>query len=170
MSTDHRPRTAGRGDVERLVEDARQVLDVLHQVVVLGAGRVMPTVSHSWKASVPIRCVGTWPVMHDQRDRVHQASVRPVTALVRAGTRGHQHARRPCRSSGRSLRRHGGRRPARGAPGRAAIFSCWKQRRRRSAAPRRPDSRRCARRPGPPERRDHHLGARHLHRRPRRRP
>ena len=26
-------------------------------------GRVMPTVSHSWKASWPIACVGTWPVM-----------------------------------------------------------------------------------------------------------
>ena len=25
--------------------------------------RVMPTVSHSWKASVPIAVVGTWPVM-----------------------------------------------------------------------------------------------------------
>ncbi len=26
--------------------------------------RVMPTVSHSWKASVPIAFVATWPVMH----------------------------------------------------------------------------------------------------------
>jgi hypothetical protein len=25
--------------------------------------RVMPTVSHSWKASVPMAVVGTWPVM-----------------------------------------------------------------------------------------------------------
>jgi hypothetical protein len=25
-------------------------------------GRVMPTVSHSWNASRPIACVGTWPV------------------------------------------------------------------------------------------------------------
>ena len=25
--------------------------------------RVIPTVSHSWKASVPIAAVGTWPVM-----------------------------------------------------------------------------------------------------------
>ena len=25
--------------------------------------RVMPTVSHSWKASVPMAAVGTWPVM-----------------------------------------------------------------------------------------------------------
>ena len=25
--------------------------------------RVMPTVSHSWNASVPIAAVGTWPVI-----------------------------------------------------------------------------------------------------------
>jgi hypothetical protein len=29
----------------------------------LTIGRVMPTVSHSWKASSPIAGVGTWPVM-----------------------------------------------------------------------------------------------------------
>ena len=30
----------------------------------LTIGIVMPWMSASWKASVPIRCVGTWPVMH----------------------------------------------------------------------------------------------------------
>ena len=34
-------------------------------------GCVMPVVSHSWKASVPMADGGTWPVMHDHRDRVH---------------------------------------------------------------------------------------------------
>ena len=34
---DHRPRPAARRDVERLVQHARQVLDALDQVVVLGA-------------------------------------------------------------------------------------------------------------------------------------
>jgi len=29
----------------------------------LTMGRVMPTVSHSWKASSPIAAVGTWPEM-----------------------------------------------------------------------------------------------------------
>ena len=29
----------------------------------LTTGRVMPTVSHSWKASSPIAGTGTWPVM-----------------------------------------------------------------------------------------------------------
>ena len=30
-------------------------------------GMVMPWMSASWKASVPIRWVGTWPVMHNDR-------------------------------------------------------------------------------------------------------
>ena len=34
---DHRAGPAVRGDVERLVQDARQILDRLHEVVVLGA-------------------------------------------------------------------------------------------------------------------------------------
>ena len=31
----------------------------------------MPTVSHSWNASVPITEYGTWPGDHDERDGVH---------------------------------------------------------------------------------------------------
>ena len=48
-------------------------------------GRVMPTVSHSWNASLPIRWVGTWPVMQTIGIESHSASVRPVTALVAPG-------------------------------------------------------------------------------------
>ena len=48
-------------------------------------GLVMPTVSHSWKASEPIRCVGTWPVMQTMGIESSSASVRPVTALVAPG-------------------------------------------------------------------------------------
>ena len=48
-------------------------------------GRVMPTVSHSWKASLPMRCVGTWPVMHTMGMESISASVRPVTELVAPG-------------------------------------------------------------------------------------
>ena len=51
-------------------------------------GRVMPTVSHSWKASLPIRCVGTWPVMHTSGMESISASVSPVTAVGRAGAGG----------------------------------------------------------------------------------
>ena len=45
----------------------------------------MPTVSHSWKASLPIRCVGTWPVMQTIGIESISASVSPVTALVAPG-------------------------------------------------------------------------------------
>ena len=42
----------------------------------------MPTASHSWKASVPIRCVGTWPLIHTKGIESIIASVSPVTAFV----------------------------------------------------------------------------------------
>ena len=45
----------------------------------------MPTVSHSWNASLPIRWVGTWPVMQTMGMESISASVRPVTALVAPG-------------------------------------------------------------------------------------
>ena len=52
----------------------------------------MPTVSHSWKASLPIRCVGTCPVMQTIGIESISASVSPVTALVAPGPGGHEHA------------------------------------------------------------------------------
>ena len=51
--------TTGGGDVERLADRHRELLGRHDQLVVLGAERVMPTVSHSWKASVPIAGVLT---------------------------------------------------------------------------------------------------------------
>ena len=45
----------------------------------------MPVVSHSWKASEPMRCVGTWPVMQTSGIESSSASVRAVTALVAPG-------------------------------------------------------------------------------------
>ena len=48
-------------------------------------GRVMPTVSHSWKASLPIRCVGTWPVMQTIGIESISASASGVTMLVAPG-------------------------------------------------------------------------------------
>jgi hypothetical protein len=48
-------------------------------------GRVMPTVSASWKASLPIMKVGTWPVSTTSGIESISASVRPVTALVAPG-------------------------------------------------------------------------------------
>src|SRR3979411_2648583 len=45
----------------------------------------MPTVSHSWNASLPIRCVGTCPVMHTSGMESISASVSGVTMLVAPG-------------------------------------------------------------------------------------
>ncbi len=46
---------------------------------------VMPVVSHSWKASVPIEPVATWPVMHTNGTESMYASHSGVTMLVAAG-------------------------------------------------------------------------------------
>ena len=45
----------------------------------------MPVVSASWKASLPIRWVGTWPVRQTIGTESISASVSPVTALVAPG-------------------------------------------------------------------------------------
>ena len=47
--------------------------------------RVMPTVSHSWNASVPIAVVETWPVMQTIGIESMNASHSGVTILVAAG-------------------------------------------------------------------------------------
>ena len=83
----------------------------------------------------------------DQRDGVHHRVGEAGDGVGRAGAGGDQHARRPCRTSGHSPRPHAPR-PARGAPGCAAPCPGGTAH-RRSAARRRRDSRRCARRPGP---------------------
>ena len=46
---------------------------------------VMPVVSHSWKASVPMAPSGTWPVMHTIGTESRWASHRAVTTLVAPG-------------------------------------------------------------------------------------
>jgi len=48
-------------------------------------GRVIPTVSHSWNASSPIACVGTWPEMTTIGIESMYAVAMPVTALVTPG-------------------------------------------------------------------------------------
>jgi hypothetical protein len=54
-------------------------------------GRVMPTVSHSWKASEPISEVGTWPVMQTSGIESISASCSGGDRIGRAGTGGDQH-------------------------------------------------------------------------------
>jgi hypothetical protein len=48
-------------------------------------GVVTPVMSHSWKASVPIRWLRTWPVMHTSGVESIQASAIGVTRLVAPG-------------------------------------------------------------------------------------
>ena len=47
--------------------------------------RVMPTVSHSWNASVPMAADGTWPVMTTSGIESMYASHSGVTMFVAAG-------------------------------------------------------------------------------------
>ena len=106
----------------------------------------MPVMSHSWNASVPIRCVRTWPVMHTSGAASIHASAIGVTRFVAPGpevaiaTRGVPTRGRtppPC-----------GLRPARGGRGRGARWYPGRTR-RRWAGSRRPGSRRPCRRPPP---------------------
>ncbi len=85
MSTSTGP---GRPDVATwkaswMVEDSRSAS--LTSQLCLVQGRVMPTVSASWKASEPIMKVGTWPVSTTSGMESISASVSPVTALVAPG-------------------------------------------------------------------------------------
>ena len=52
---------------------------------------MIPTVSHSWNASLPIRWVATWPVMTTSGIGIHQRVGQSGDRIGGAGTRGHQH-------------------------------------------------------------------------------
>ena len=54
-------------------------------------GRVMPTVSASWKASLPIRKVGDLAGQDDDRDRVHQRVGHAGDGVGGAGAGGDEH-------------------------------------------------------------------------------
>ena len=91
-----RARAPGRRDVERLADDRAEIVAVLHQEVVLRCtDRVIPTLSASWNASLPMRCVGTWPVNATIGIESISASCSAVTRLVAAGPR--SPGRRPTR-------------------------------------------------------------------------
>ena len=51
----------------------------------LTIGITMPVMSASWKASVPIRCVGTWPVIATIGVESRNASAIGVTRFVAPG-------------------------------------------------------------------------------------
>ena len=60
----HRAGTAAGGNIESLMNGLRQILRrVFTRKLCLVQERVMPNVSASWNASLPISLVETWPVM-----------------------------------------------------------------------------------------------------------
>src|SRR5919206_5118602 len=66
------------------IADARS-LTSFTSMLCLTMGRVIPTVSHSWNASRPMACVGTWPVITTIGMESMYAVAMPVTALVTPG-------------------------------------------------------------------------------------
>lgn len=59
----HRPGPAALGQGDGFFHDARQGLGIVYQVAVFHDAQVMPRMSVSWKASVPISPDGTCPVI-----------------------------------------------------------------------------------------------------------
>ena len=127
---------AGAGDVERLGDDARQLVGVADQVVVLG---------HRQRDAVDVdllegvladqRATGTLPVIATIGTESRRAVPIPVTRLVAPGPGGAHADARPGRSPGRSRRRRG-RRPARGGRGCGAARGSRPGRRRAAGSPR----------------------------------
>ena len=87
---DDRPGPPVRGDVESLVQDAREILDAAHEIIVLGAasrdaGRV------AFLESVGADEMGRHLTGDaDERDRIHQRVGEAGDRVGRAGPRGHQ--------------------------------------------------------------------------------
>ena len=67
----HRARLAGRGDIEGLLDDPRELLHVPHQVVVLGAGPGDADDVGLLERIVPDHRGVDLPRQHHHRDRVH---------------------------------------------------------------------------------------------------
>ncbi len=89
---DHRARPAALGDVERLVQHAREVGDRLHQIVVLGA-RARDADGVAFLEGVVADEMGRHlPGDDDERDRIAQGVGEPGDRIGGAGTGGDQHA------------------------------------------------------------------------------
>ena len=69
---DNRAGTAAPGDVERLVQNARQIGDVLHQIIVLGAGPRDADRVAFLERVVADQMGRHLPGDADDRDRIHQ--------------------------------------------------------------------------------------------------
>ena len=123
----HRARPAAAGDVERLVQHARQIVDVLHQIIVLGAGP-----RDADRVAFLERVVADQVGRHLPGDARRAGSNPSARRSARSPHWSRRDPRsparsRPCRSSAHSLRPRAPR-PARGAPGCAATFVLLEQR------------------------------------------
>lgn len=88
----HRARAAAARDVERLVHDVGQLLGVLHQVVMLGAGPGDAGGVGLLEGVVADQMRRHLAGQAHDRDRVHQRVGQAGHRVGGAGTRGHQHA------------------------------------------------------------------------------
>ncbi len=79
------PGAAGARDVEGLGDDARDVVRLADEVVVLGHRQRDAVMSISWKASLPMSAPGTLPVMATMGMESSCAVAMPVTRLVAPG-------------------------------------------------------------------------------------
>ena len=116
-----------------------------HECLTIGV--VTPVMSHSWKASVPIRWLRTWPVTQTSGVESIHASAIGVTRLVAPGPGGCERDAGAGPTPARSPRPCA-LRPARGGRVRAGASSRARAR-RRSAGSRRREARRRRRRPRP---------------------
>ncbi len=121
----HRARPARGRDIERLMQHARQIVDVAHQPVVLGAGPRDADGVAFLEGVVADQVRRHLPGDADQRNGIHQRVGQRRHHVGGARARRHQHHARHCRWSAHSLRPRG-RRPARGGRGCAATSLCWK--------------------------------------------
>ncbi len=79
------PGAAGLRDVEGLTDEAGMSCALITSSLCFVTVRVMPTVSHSWNASVPMAGRETWPVMQTIGIESMKASHSGVTMFVAAG-------------------------------------------------------------------------------------
>ena len=86
----HRPRAAGARDVERLVDDAAEVVGLAHEVVVLGAGAGDADGVGFLEGVVADEVGRDLAGQAHDRDRVHHRVGQPGDRVGGAGPRGHQ--------------------------------------------------------------------------------
>ncbi len=88
----HRPRPAVRRDVKRLVQHAREIIDVLDQIIVLGARPGDADGVAFLEGVVADQVRRDLPGDAHQRRRIHQRVGEPGHRVGRARARGDQHA------------------------------------------------------------------------------